>query len=508
MTADAEDDGASLVETHSAVVFFYGDRAFKVKKAVDLGFLDFRTREAREAVCHREVELNRRLAPDVYLGVADIRDPAGELCDHLIVMRRMPADRRLTNLIVEGQPVDGHLRRLARLLAVMHAGSESLPAADLAAGADAQRARWLANTDALRALPGGAFDERAIALVDDLAARYIDGRGALFAERIASGRACDGHGDLLADDVFCLDDGPRALDCLEFDDQLRLGDGLADAAFLAMDLERLQRPDLASAFLDDYAEYAGDDWPQSLAHHYIAYRAQVRAKVEAIRAEQGDVDARDRARTLLDLAASHLDSARVRLILVGGDPGTGKSTLALALGAAIGAVVVRSDEIRKELAAIPTTTPAPAAYREGIYTPAATEAVYARILDLADIALRHGETVILDASWGDGAWRDQARLIANGAHADLIELRCTVPAPLAADRLMARAAAGGDPSDATPALAAAMALAAHPWPSAISISTAQEPAEALADALGRITSRRHDASSVSTRSHTSTNPSR
>ena len=141
-----------------------------------------------------------------------------------------------------------------------------------------------------------------------------------------AGRARDGHGDLLADDIFLLDDGPRVLDCLEFDDALRLDDVLADVAFLAMDLERLGRPDLAERFLAAYRAASGDTWPSSLAHHHIAYRAQVRAKVSAIRAEQGVPDSADKAQALLRLALAHLEAGRVRLVLVGGLPGTGKST--------------------------------------------------------------------------------------------------------------------------------------------------------------------------------------
>src|SRR4029453_13669733 len=120
--------------------------------------------------------------------------------------------------------------------------------------------------------------------VDALAKRYLSGRCLLFDRRISEGRGRDGHGDLLADDIFMLDDGPRVLDCIEFDDRLRLGDALADVAFLAMDLERLGRTDLAERFLAAYREFADDTWPASLAHHHVAYRAQGRAKVGAIRA--------------------------------------------------------------------------------------------------------------------------------------------------------------------------------------------------------------------------------
>src|SRR3712207_4489279 len=118
---------AAAVETHAAVVFLAGDRAYKLKKPVDLGFLDFSRRAAREAVCHREVELNRRLAPDVYLGVADVLGPDGAVCDHVVVMRRMPADRRLSTLVRAGAPVADDVRRVARLVAAFHATAERGP---------------------------------------------------------------------------------------------------------------------------------------------------------------------------------------------------------------------------------------------------------------------------------------------------------------------------------------------------------------------------------------------
>ncbi len=474
---------AEVAETHSAVVFFLGDRAYKLKKAVDLGFLDFRSREAREAVCHREVELNRRLAPDVYLGVADVHGPDGLVCDHLVVMRRLPSDRRLSRIVREGGPVDEHLWHLAHLLGAFHAGSRRTVEADEAATVMSTRARWDANTDGLERVAGRTFDDSAIEMVHGLACRYLDGRAPLFEQRIADGRAVDGHGDLLADDIFCLDDGPRVLDCIEFDDRLRLGDGLADAAFLAMDLERLGRPDLGRSFLEAYGEHRGDVWPTSLADHHIAYRAQVRAKVSAIRAEQGATGAGAEARGLLDLAASHLEAGRVRLVLAGGLPGTGKSTLADGLAARSEATVLSSDEIRKEICGRLGDLPAPEPFGEGLYSEEATATTYRALLHRASVALGLGQTVVLDASWTSASWRHQARAIASRTHADLVELRCEAPAVVAVERILRRAAAGRQPSDATPEIAAAMAVAAAPWPEATTINTADGPACALAAAL-------------------------
>lgn len=468
-----------MAETHSATLFFLGDLAYKVKKPIDLGFLDFRDVEERRKICHREVELNRRLAPDVYLGVADVTGPDGTVCDHMVVMRRMPTDRRLSALVASGADVRSSLRDVARQIAALHANSVRNPAADAAAGIDATRHRWEQNTSALIADPSGFFDERTIALVHGLACRYLDGRRALFDSRVANGRAVDGHGDLLADDIFLLDDGPRVLDCIEFDDALRLGDGLADTAFLAMDLEHLGYPELAPAFLADYGEMLGDTWPQSLLHHHIAYRAQVRAKVTALRAHQGHPEVARDAIGLLDLAERHLELARIRLVLIGGLPGTGKSTLAAALAQRTGATVLRTDEVRKELAGCAGGA-APSEYGAGIYDPDFTAATYREVLMRARVAMSMGESVIVDASWSDPCWRAEARHLASASYADTVELCCVAPVGVAIERMLARAATGTDPSDADSTVAATMAVGFAPWPEAVIVDTSGSVDSALA----------------------------
>jgi aminoglycoside phosphotransferase family enzyme/predicted kinase len=472
----------AVAETHSGVVFLVGDRAYKLKKPLDLGFLDYRRREAREAACHREVHLNRRLAPDVYLGVADVLGPDGRPCDHLVVMRRLPADRRLATLITAGQPVSDDLRALARLLAAFHSRAATSERIEAAASRDALAARWEANASEMTRFVGPLLDRATADDVITLARRYLAGRGSLFASRMSAGRARDGHGDLLADDIFCLNDGPRVLDCLEFDDALRWDDVLADVAFLAMDLERLGRADLAGQFLAAYREFAADTWPDSLAHHHIAYRAQVRAKVAALAWEQADegsagqARAAQEARQLLGLAAAHLAAGRIRLVVVGGLPGTGKSTLAARLGDALGAAVLRSDVIRKQLAGWDARTPAPAPFGQGLYSPEMTKATYGELLRQARAVLGAGQSVVADASWLDPAWRETARGLAAEVSADLTEVRCDLPIEMIVARVDARAAAGNDLSDATADLVRRLAASQQPWPSALAVDTTPPPA--------------------------------
>ncbi len=481
---------AAVVETHSGIVFFVGDRAYKLKKPLDLGFLDFRTRPSRLAACRREVELNRRLAPDVYLGVADITGPDGGLCDHMVVMRRMPADRSLSTLVASGAPVHEHLAGLAALLADFHATAATSPAIDEAAGRDATAGRWEANASEMAPFLGPVLDPDLAGEVIGMARRYLAGRQPLFDQRIAAGRARDGHGDLLADDIFCLDDGPRVLDCLEFDDRLRAGDVLADVAFLAMDLERLGRPDLADAFLDRYRAVSGDTWPSSLADHHIAYRAQVRAKVACVRWAQGDEASAPPANRLLQLAADHLRQARVGLVLVGGLPGTGKSTVAHGLAGPLGALLLRSDEVRKELAGIAPLTSAAAGLGEDLYAAAPTQATYTELLARARYALGMGQTVVVDATWRDPRWREAAAALAGEVAADLVELRCVAPLDVALERVRRRAAAGGDPSDASEAVVRALWEQDLPWVSAVDVDTSGAAADAVATATRATTDRK------------------
>jgi len=468
---------AAVAETHSGVVFFIGDRAYKLKKPVSLGFLDFRSRGVRELACHREVELNRRLAPDVYLGVADLVDPEGLAFDHLVVMRRLPSDRCLAALVTSGAETGEHLHRLARLLARFHEGSKRSADIDAAARSDALVALWQANASGMDRLAGPLFPSELAERVLALARRYLAGRVALLEERISAGRVRDGHGDLLADDIFCLDDGPRVLDCVEFDDRLRYVDVLSDVAFLAMDLERLGRPDLAANFLDEYRRQSCDTWPASLAHHYIAYRAQVRAKVAGLRVEAGVQPERSarNARQLLGLAGAHLEAGRVRLVVIGGLPGSGKSSLAVAVGEALGAVVVRSDEVRKALAGIDRTTPAPASFGEGLYRPEATAATYAELFERARSYLSRGQSVVLDASFHAPDLRVSARQLAAETVSDLDELHCSAPYGLLERRVARRRRRDGEISDASVAVVRRLAATEPAWPTAVEIDTSRAP---------------------------------
>ncbi|MGO8873546.1 MAG: AAA family ATPase [Acidimicrobiales bacterium] len=474
----------TMVETHVSLLFFIGDRVYKLRKPVQFGFADFRRREVRRTDCEREVALNRRLAPDVYLGVADLVFE-GEPEDHMVVMRRLPERSRLATLAREGAPVDGCLGQVAEVMAAFHAGADRSPDIAAAASDVAIRSAWeddFAETDPF---VGPVLSVEVEEEIRSLVGRWVAGRTPLFEQRVDAGRVCDGHGDLQAEDIFCLDDGVRILDCIEFSDRLRHVDVCADVAFLAMDLERLGRPRSAVRFLAEYQAVTGDRFPDSLVDFYCASRAYIRAKVCCLRSAQGDPGARDEARHLQDLALRHLRQARVRLVVVGGLPGSGKSTVAAGIGAARNWDVLRSDELRHEWALLqvhPADTPGGDRYSE-----AATERVYGELLRRAERSLGLGRSMVLDASWTDARWRHAARTVADRVCSDLVELECRADPDVADGRILARSAEGMDPSEATPEVRAAMSRSADPWPTAWLIDTSVTTAEEAAGrALGAL----------------------
>ncbi|BBY37263.1 hypothetical protein MMAN_13970 [Mycobacterium mantenii] len=462
-------------ETHTGVVVLAGKRAYKAKKPVLTDFLDFRTTEQRERACRREVELNSRLSPESYLGIAHLTDPAGGPPEPVVVMRRyFDSDRLAFRVCYDPDESICHvLDTIAAMLARFHRQSQRSPAIDAQGQVCAVDGRFSENLQELNRYadnPDSGFSFEDLAPIQRLAVDFTSGRAPLFTHRIADGCIVDGHGDLLADDIFCVAGEPALLDCLEFDDKLRYLDRIDDAAFLAMDLEFLGRADLGDYFLDRYALHSGDTAPSSLRDFYIAYRAVVRAKVDCVRLSQGHPGATADAARHLAIATRHLEMGSVRMALVGGNPGTGKSTIARALAEKTGAQIISTDDVRRELRAVGIVTGDSGDLDAGLYRPGNVRTVYEVVLHRARALLANGQSVILDGTWRNPQVRAHAYRIARETFSALVEIRCSVNADVAAERIETRRQGS---SEVTPGIAAALAEQHSGWETAYLLDTSQ-----------------------------------
>ena len=469
-----------VVETHISTLFFTADRVYKLAKRVDLPFLQTTAAIDRVRLAAQELDLNSRFAPDVYLGFADVVE-RGELVDRMIVMRRLPEHRRLS-LLLDTPEAPDLLRAVARQVAACHAAADPLTTSTVAT-AEAVGRNWADNFAAIEPHLDTVIDRTAFADVRRLAENYLRQHARLFERRIRDGFVRDGHGDLIADDIFCLDDGPRILDCLAFDDDLRIGDVVNDIAFLAMDVHRIAGPELAQTLLEEYQEFGYERHPASLAHFYIAYRSHVRAKVACVRVAQGDRTNIELARRHHDLALRYLERAQTRIVMVGGGPGVGKTLLSQRLADHHGYVHLATDEIRHDVARIPHGQHAFAEPDQGVYSPELVDATYTEMIREASTLLDEGHGVVLDASWTLDRHRAATRALAAELGVDLVEFECVLDDDLARERIARRLANPDDPSDATPDLVDRLQSRREPWSSAVRLSTAPPIDEVVATAV-------------------------
>jgi len=460
-----------VLETHISLLFFADDRVYKVKKGVDLGFLDHSTLEKRRAACREEVRLNSRLAPDVYLRTVPITreadgrlvfDGDGDVVEVAVEMRRLPAERMLDRLLDAGHIDNEIVRSLAEMLALFHLWAPTGPDVNEHGAPTAVRRVVLDNLAALQPFVGGPGEEAASGLAvlprrvhAFLRARleaFLDKHAGLLAARVDDGRVREGHGDLHAGNLCLTADGPVAYDCIEFSRRLRCGDTANDLAFLAMDLDSRGYRAFARQLVREYARIARDGEVGYLLGFYKTHRALVRALVAALTARQrgpGDPERerwRRRAMASVQLAASY--ELPPCLILTCGLPGTGKSWWAQRLARPFEACVLRSDVVRKQLHGFnPTSHPSGEAARQ-LYAPAVTDEVYRQLLRRAGDALACGRSVVVDAAFCRRAERRRFVDVAGRLGCPVVVVHVTAPEETVRARLLRRT---GDPLEVSDA---------------------------------------------------------
>jgi hypothetical protein len=420
-------DDIRVIETHISWVILTGKFAYKIKKPVNLGFVDFTSLEKRRFCCHEELRLNRRLAPQLYLDVvafagshdAPTLKAHSEPIEYAVKMKQFPQTALLSTMLEQGCLLAGHIDELAREVAEFHAridvsGPESpfgSPEYVLRPVEENFRHMDVSASDIL--------SSRRIQQLHEWSRREHADRIGDFTSRKQAGFVRECHGDMHLGNMVHFDGKITIFDCIEFNRSFRWIDVLSEVAFVVMDLEDRDRRDLAYRFLNEYLEITGDYEGLSVVRFYLVYRAIVRAKVAATRLRQVTSSSakgqqfREEYESYLKLAERYTQPDRPMLIVTHGFSGSGKSTSTQPLLEAFGAVRIRSDVVRKQLFGLKRLERSNSAIDGHLYTNDATERTYRRLADCAAAVLRAGFPVIVDATFLIRNRRDSFLLLAD-----------------------------------------------------------------------------------------------
>jgi len=450
-----------LLETHISWVLLTGQYAYKIKKPIDLGFVDFTTLGLRRHYCEEEVRLNRRLAPELYLGVVEVHGTPeapriggeGPLIEYAVRMREFPQEALAARLLERGHFGAAEVDALAAVVAAFHAAAPPAPPAGRLGSPAAVIEPAMQNFHQMLSLALPAADKAALHALERWTEREFEARRAAFAARRRDGRVRECHGDLHLGNIAVIDGRPVPFDCIEFNDDLRWIDVASETAFVFMDLVDRKHPELAWRFLNRYLEETGDYEGLAVMRFYVIYRALVRAKVHLLRMRQPDVLVSARSRLQLAFGrylrlSERLARLRVpALIITHGASGSGKTTTTQRIVEEYGGIRVRSDIERKRLHGMrPLDRDASAA--AGLYGPEATAATYARLMQVAEYALDSGCPAVVDAAFLRRAEREAFRAAAARLRVPFVILDFDAPEALLRERVAARTANATDASDA------------------------------------------------------------
>lgn len=450
------------IETHISHVLLSGMFAYKIKKPLNLSFLDFSSLEKRRHFCFEELRLNGRLAPHIYLEVVPITGTLdrprmggeGEAVDYAVKMRRFPQEALLDGRTLDTELID----RIAGVVAAFHGRIPAVAPEAPYGSPDLVVEPMRENFRQIRRLDHDALDLRRLSQIEGWTETRFSHLRELLAERREQGWVRECHGDMHLGNMALVDDHIVIFDGIEFNLALRWIDTMSEVAFLVMDLRHAGRPRLARRLLDRYLQATGDFGGLRVLRFYQVYRAMVRAKVTAIRLAQSDLEPEKREgvqqeyHSYLDLAEDFVSPPRPALVITCGVSGSGKSTLAEMLCEDLPGVRLRSDVERKRMFSLEAGAWTGSGQDQGIYTPAATEATYRRLLELAETVVSAGETAIVDATFLTRAQRTPFRELAEKRGIPFLILLAEASEGVLRERVENRLSRGQDPSEASSAV--------------------------------------------------------
>ena len=432
-------DEVRFLQTHISSVFLTGDFVYKLKKPVNFGFLDFSTLELRERYCRAEVELNRRLAPEVYLGVRALTlegdrlqlDGAGEVIDWLVEMRQLDQDLLGVRMLERGQLDEQNIEELVEILVPFYHRARTGAGVDAFGTIEAVKFNTDENFAQTEAYVGKLITRERFDHIRDWTNAVYAERQELFERRVAEGRIRESHGDLHLDNIF-FRSPPVIFDCIEFNDRLRCGDIAVDLAFLAMDLDFRGRPDLSKRLVERFVQTSGDRELLDLLDIYKCYRAYVRGKICSFTSADPAVD--DEQRRLQRNLARHYFGLAYRYAGGGGSPslvvlhglmGTGKTSIARYMRDDLGWYLISTDSVRKQISGVGENTRVYVPYNEGLYSPEMSRRTYAEVCRRAEHLLEAGFSVAVDGAFKKQSDREPVFEVAERTGANLLFVETT-----------------------------------------------------------------------------------
>ena len=456
-------DRITLIETHISFVLLTGPYAYKIKKAVNLGFLDFTTPELRHFFCEEELRLNRRLAPRLYLDIVPIGGmphkpklgTESDAFEFAVKMRQFAQEGLLDRVLSHGGLTAEHVDAIAATVAAFHQRIESAQPDQDYGGASNIGSAMRQNFVQIRTLLDTPAERDSLTLIETWSLAQHEALLPVFAQRHGHGFIRECHGDLHLGNIALVNGEIQVFDCIEFNPNLRWIDVINEIAFLVMDLDEHGRPDFAWRFLNAYLQETGDYAGLRLLNYYQIYRAMVRAKVARIRASQPHLSAQDR-KVALDAYAAYAGYVskvtappRPGLIITHGLSGSGKTTVTQLLLQEFGAVRVRSDIERKRLQHVAPQAKSGSSVDAGIYVESATQATYEELRRLADLILDAGCVAIVDATFLRRWQRDSLHRLAQQRNVPFVIVSCLAEDEELRRRLLQRKRADKDASEAT-----------------------------------------------------------
>ncbi|NJN73900.1 MAG: AAA family ATPase [Limnothrix sp. RL_2_0] len=446
----------SLVQTHVSYVFLTGDYAYKLKKAVNFGFLDFSTLEKRKHFCEAELALNRALTKNLYLGVVAIAydgekynfDGVGEIVEYAVKMRQFPQENLLSGMFSDGKLTEAHMVQLGKAVADFHA-TATINDYILSFGEIPKIRQAIdENYQQTSGYIGRAQTQAHYEQTKNFTDNFFSSREDIFASRRAQQKIKECHGDLHLRNICLWKDDIQLFDRIEFNEPFRFVDTMYDVAFAVMDLDARGASALGNAFLNTYAEQTGDWEGLQVLPLYLSRQAYVRAKVTSFLLDDNAIDAaakQEAAKTAADyytLAWRYTQLPKGKVVMMSGLSGSGKSTVASRCARIWNGIQIRSDAVRKHLASVPLDEKGD----DAMYSPEMTEKTYERLQELGVMLAKQGFTVILDAKFDRIVQRKNVIDACKDAGVPFQILYCQAPMTVLEQRLHERS---GDISDAT-----------------------------------------------------------